>query len=176
MAINYNKVGWDTTKYFNPSNMNHMDDGIKAACDKADANESAISSVSDRVTNNEKAIEQANSNLNAIGTIYEATGLTGLHAPQTYGYFGQLYLPKGSYVVVGCAKMSTKDGLCTISISANDVVQGETTLYGYREFDANRASTVNLIKLDTDKLIYFGAWAESDFEITPLYFKAIKVR
>lgn len=63
MAINYNKVGWDTTKYFNPSNMNHMDDGIKAACDKADANESAISSVSDRVTNNEKAIAQANSNL-----------------------------------------------------------------------------------------------------------------
>lgn len=45
MAINYEKVGWDTTKYFNPSNMNHMDDGIKAACDKADANESAIAEV-----------------------------------------------------------------------------------------------------------------------------------
>lgn len=45
MAINYEKVGWDTTKYFNPTNMNHMDDGIKAACDKADANEAAISEV-----------------------------------------------------------------------------------------------------------------------------------
>lgn len=45
MAINYEKVGWDTTKYFNPTNMNHMDDGIKAACDKADANEAAIADV-----------------------------------------------------------------------------------------------------------------------------------
>ena len=52
MAINYEKVGWDTTKYINPSNMNHMDEGIKAACDKADANE--------------KAIEETNSNLNTI--------------------------------------------------------------------------------------------------------------
>lgn len=77
MAINYNKVGWDTTKYFNPSNMNHMDDGIKAACDKADTNESAISSVSDRVTNNEKAIEQANSNLVKTATITGTTNTGG---------------------------------------------------------------------------------------------------
>lgn len=37
MAINYTKVGWDTTKYVNPTNMNQMDDGIKAACDGVDA-------------------------------------------------------------------------------------------------------------------------------------------
>lgn len=37
MAINYSKVGWDTTKYVNPTNMNHMDDGIKAAADGVDA-------------------------------------------------------------------------------------------------------------------------------------------
>lgn len=36
MAINYSKVGWDTTKYVNPTNMNKMDDGIKAACDGVD--------------------------------------------------------------------------------------------------------------------------------------------
>lgn len=41
MAINYSKVNWDTTKFVNPSNNNHMDDGIKAACDKADYLESA---------------------------------------------------------------------------------------------------------------------------------------
>ena len=93
-----------------------------------------------------------------------------------YGFFGQLYLPKGSYVVSGCAKMSTKDGMSTISIRVDDVAYGETTLYGYREFDANRANAVALINLDTDKMIYFGAWAESDFEITPLYLKALKVR
>jgi len=34
--INYSKVGWDTTKYVNPTNMNQMDNGIKAACDGVD--------------------------------------------------------------------------------------------------------------------------------------------
>lgn len=114
--------------------------------------------------------------MNAIGTIYEATGLTGLHAPQMYGFFGQLALPKGAYIVSGCAKMSTKDGMSTISIMVDGVAYGETTLYGYRDFDANRANTIAFVNLDTDKMIYFGAWAESDFEIMPLYLKAIKVR
>ena len=50
MEINYEPVGWDTTKYFNPTNMNHMDDGIKAACDKADANEAAIADVNSNLT------------------------------------------------------------------------------------------------------------------------------
>ena len=36
MAINYQKVGWDTSKFVNPTNMNQMDAGIKAACDAAD--------------------------------------------------------------------------------------------------------------------------------------------
>ena len=51
MAINYEPVGWDRTKYFNPTNMNHMDDGIKAACDKADANEAAIADVNSNLNN-----------------------------------------------------------------------------------------------------------------------------
>ena len=51
MAINYAPVGWDTTKYINPTNMNHMDEGIKAACDKADANESAIADVNNNLLN-----------------------------------------------------------------------------------------------------------------------------
>lgn len=37
MAINYTKIGWDTSKYVNPTNMNQMDNGIKAACDAVDA-------------------------------------------------------------------------------------------------------------------------------------------
>lgn len=36
-TINYTKVGWDNDKFFNPTNMNHMDDGIKAACDAYDS-------------------------------------------------------------------------------------------------------------------------------------------
>lgn len=37
MAINYKPMGWSTADYINPTNMNHMDDGIKAACDGVDA-------------------------------------------------------------------------------------------------------------------------------------------
>ena len=45
MAINYEPVGWDTTKHFNPTNMNHMDGGIKAACDKVDEHDSEIAEI-----------------------------------------------------------------------------------------------------------------------------------
>lgn len=44
MAINYTKVGWDTSKYVNPTNMNKMDNGIKAACDGVDALDTAMGS------------------------------------------------------------------------------------------------------------------------------------
>lgn len=37
MAIDYKPMGWSTADYINPTNMNHMDDGIKAACDGVDA-------------------------------------------------------------------------------------------------------------------------------------------
>lgn len=36
MAINYEPVGWDTSKFVNPTNMNQMDNGIKEACDGVD--------------------------------------------------------------------------------------------------------------------------------------------
>ena len=42
MAINYEKVGWDTTKFVGPTNMNHMDTGIKKACDGVDALNTAM--------------------------------------------------------------------------------------------------------------------------------------
>lgn len=78
MAINYEKVGWDTTKYFNPTNMNHMDDGIKAACDKADANESAIAEVNSNLTNlmNEKGYYSGSMNDLKTTGLYYASGAT----------------------------------------------------------------------------------------------------
>lgn len=36
MAIDYEKVNWNTNSYVNPNNMNHMDEGIKQACDGVD--------------------------------------------------------------------------------------------------------------------------------------------
>ena len=59
MSIDYEKIGWDTSKYINPTDMNHMDDGIKAACDGVDKNT--------------QAIESLNSNLSVIGELYPFT-------------------------------------------------------------------------------------------------------
>lgn len=73
MAINYAPVGWDTTKYINPTNMNHMDEGIKAACDKADANEAAIADV--------------NSNLfqfKIVSGIVDSDGIATINYPDGY--------------------------------------------------------------------------------------------
>lgn len=51
MAIEYERVNWDTTKFVNPTNMNTMDAGIKAACDGVDQNSTAISEVNSNLTN-----------------------------------------------------------------------------------------------------------------------------
>lgn len=69
--INYQQVGWDTTKYFNPTNMNHMDDGIKAACDKSDANETAIADVNNKL---------GNTDISAIGDGTLTGGLDALNS------------------------------------------------------------------------------------------------
>lgn len=73
MSINYEKVGWNPSIYFGPTNMNHMDDGIKAACDGVDelkdkAGATDISKIGDgtvtgAVAQNAKDIAAVNSNL-----------------------------------------------------------------------------------------------------------------
>ncbi len=50
MAINYKPMGWDSTKFINPSNMNHMDEGIKAACDGVDALNVEVEAVNSNLT------------------------------------------------------------------------------------------------------------------------------
>lgn len=96
MAINYEKVGWDTTKYFNPTNMNHMDDGIKAACDKADANEEAIADV--------------NSNLDELSKSVNTPNITGgISIPSDNIYT----FPKDGYLVL------TTDGASGSLINVN---------------------------------------------------------
>ena len=69
--INYQQVGWDTTKYFNPTNMNQMDNGIKAACDKADATEAAIADVNNKL---------GNTDISAIGDGTVTGGLDALNS------------------------------------------------------------------------------------------------
>ena len=63
MAINYEPVGWDTTKHFNPTNMNHMDGGIKAACDKVDEHDSEIAEINSNLNStNLQTLQSASSN------------------------------------------------------------------------------------------------------------------
>lgn len=50
MPINYEPVGWDTTKFVNPTNMNQMDNGIKAACDGVDALTEEVADVNESLT------------------------------------------------------------------------------------------------------------------------------
>ena len=69
--INYQQVGWDTTKYFNPTNMNQMDNGIKAACDKSDANGTAIADVNSKL---------GNTDISAIGDGTVTGGLDALNS------------------------------------------------------------------------------------------------
>lgn len=73
MSINYEKVGWNPSLYFGPTNMNHMDDGIKAACDgvdelgdkvgSADISKIGDGTVTGAVAQNAKDIAAVNSNL-----------------------------------------------------------------------------------------------------------------
>ena len=51
MAINYTPVGWNSSSYYGPTNMNHMDDGIKAACDGVDALETELAATNESLEN-----------------------------------------------------------------------------------------------------------------------------
>lgn len=97
MEINYQKVGWDTTKYFNPTNMNQMDNGIKAACDKADANEAAISEV------NSNLVQISYPGAGSHNAIYRGKNLgtsvtEAQYAAISAGTFDDLYI--GDYWVI----------------------------------------------------------------------------
>lgn len=74
MAINYNPVGWDPTKYFGPTNMNHMDDGIKAACDGVDKLTTEVAAVNESLEkkslNTYTTFSQINEEYSASNFVY----------------------------------------------------------------------------------------------------------
>lgn len=95
MAIDYTKVGWDTTKYVNPTNMNQMDDGIKAACDGVDTLDTTAvktSKAGEQVISNTNgstalAIRASNSSrayldlYRTTGALYGRIGVTSSNVP-----------------------------------------------------------------------------------------------
>lgn len=87
MAIEYEKIGWDTSKYINPTDMNHMDDGIKAACDGVDKNT--------------QSIEALNSNLAVIGgvSVFAVPLSVAAEAGKETEYVLTDNIPNGTYIV-----------------------------------------------------------------------------
>ena len=173
MAINYQKVGWDTTKYFNPTNMHHMDDGIKAACDKSDANEASIADVNSKLGNTDISaigdgtltggLNALNSNLchkanSKIALEYDGTTENkDFNVLDLFGDTRGIYLIssacdyyKASYGVwlVGLSKSSNQNFITNISsINASLKINSDRTL----TFNANYLSTqhyaINVVKL-----------------------------
>ena len=107
MAINYEQVGWDTSKYVNPTRMNHMDDGIKAACDKVDEHDQQIETINSNFnglnTNQfRRLIVTGTSSLNVfydvlnnLGEMTDDTFFTGLHIfGGTRAFIGYVYKTK----------------------------------------------------------------------------------
>lgn len=121
MAINYEPFKWDPTKKFNPSNMNHMDNGIKAACDKADANE--------------KVIDELNSNLKAKIGLFTPANENYMVDPSSY-VINQLLIniislriaytgtfPKETYYqVCSCSIFPEKDTILSVAIEGRNVI------------------------------------------------------
>lgn len=82
MAINYTKIGWDTSKYVNPTNMNQMDNGIKAACDGVDAigtnyikaSDSALQTIANTATGANAAISLKSNNVRSVADYRDQNG------------------------------------------------------------------------------------------------------
>lgn len=111
MSINYEKVGWNPSIYFGPTNMNHMDDGIKAACDGVDelkdkAGATDISKIGDgtvtgAVAQNAKDIAAVNSNLSVMGgiTVRTVTLSVDAEAGKETEYVLIDNIPDGTYII-----------------------------------------------------------------------------
>lgn len=113
-----------------------------------------------------------------IGRIYMPSILTPAHAPQKVMSFGNILLDPGVYVVSGSALHSEKNGMCTISIGPEIgfVFPNKQMIYGAVAYDANSASVTDIFEVTQTMPLYFLVWAETDFEITPISFKAVRIK
>lgn len=146
----------------------------------------AVSSVSsteldylDGVTSKiQNQINTLNNKISPIGTVYTPSILTPAHANQETISFGSFELPAGGvYVIVGSAKHSMSGKVCVLSISTSVSAKGEfaQAIYGNVAYDSNAGEAIAIVAPSTNTIYYFNVWAESDFEITPTTFKAVRI-
>ena len=120
---------------------------------------------------------QLNSDLNNIGNIY-TYNITIAHAPQKTTCFGSMELPSGTFVITGSAKHSTHDGVCCIGISTSiDAIPDSNgqMIYGNENYDVNKGSVTHITNIIKPTIFYFQVWADSDFEIVPMSFIAVRI-
>ena len=126
----------------------------------------------------EKKISENTQSLSQLGSVYTCT-LTGAYAPQKTMCFGSMEIPAGTYFVCGSAKHSKKGGICTISIGTDihsSSNNNGTTIYGNVDYDGNKGCVCDIINLTKNTIIYFQVWAESNFEIVPMSFTALRIK
>lgn len=109
MAINYEQVVWDTNKYVNPTRMNHMDDGIKAACDKVDEHDQKIetinSNLSSQIATENILFDDITISANTPKEItkiaskdgYYPIGILGVYGGNSYVSISRFYIGGDSY-------------------------------------------------------------------------------
>ncbi len=94
MSIDYEKIGWDTSKYINPTDMNHMDDGIKAACDGVDKNTQSIEALNSNLTQVSESLSVIGGTSNTIATLKISA-----KANQEIEYTLLDNIPNGTYII-----------------------------------------------------------------------------
>lgn len=177
MAINYTKIGWDTSKYVNPTNMKHMDDGIKAACDGVDAigtnyikaSDSALQTIANTATGANAAISLKSNNVRSVadyrdqnGTALGMMGFDNNKKPVIYD------VPANAWKEIALADNVVKlssTGTQTIATGVSiplSVKRNEANFVPYIEF-ANNGGRLGLIGVNTsNKPVFFDT---TDHEI-----------
>ena len=157
MAINYTKVGWDTTKYVNPTNMNQMDDGIKAACDGVDALDASQITVSNGfvIGTSNASVTIPTATATTIGTATLPTA--GLWLVQAY-----IYLPETSSTK-GIGDRRAWIGVNETSVSANRyqiaAPDGTGTVASGIKIDT-------LVNASANTTVYFRIYQNSDSDMS----------
>ena len=94
--------------------------------------------------------------------------------------FGSIELQKGYWYIQGSAGHSTLNGICQIDINTSEDSAGGSlcsqVIFGHKNYQINYGCISTPYYAETNKIIYFRTWAESSFEITPISFKAMRIR
>lgn len=140
MAINYERVNWDTTKYVNPENMNQMDEGIESACNGVDnLNTSVDERIGDMSTLPQPNVDLS-SNITAINSTLDNLVKTKTVTYNTGAYGNVNFeLSTSSHKVLSASCDTHTENVFITPFVAN----GTNTWYGHVQSVINNVTVVN---------------------------------